>query len=660
MSERGLQSPGSTGDQPANKLPKASGVADWMFLQPSILDQMHDAVIVVDLQGVVTGCNRAVADMYGYTPEELTGQNVAVLYTEEDLPLLRDTILPAVLETGEYRGEVRILTRTGERPYIHLSVALLRDGDGKPVGMVGFSVNVTAQKLGDLAMQRAGEVERERDALQASSAHMQLLFNAVENAEDVVLITEAEPKDLPGPRIVYANKSFERMTGYSRAEVVGKTPRILQGVKSDRAALDRIGAALKTWTPVRERLINYRKDGVEFVTDLSIFPVADEKGWYTHWIAIQRDITEAYAIEQRLRESEESYRVLAEAIPQLVWTASGNGKKLFCNRKYLEYTGAQSLEELDTLWVKYVHPDDQARAQATWERAKASGEQYSCEYRLRRKDGVYRHFLARAEPLRSAEGVVERWLGASTDIEEQKQTEAALRHTEKLAAAGRLAASLAHEINNPLSAAINSIYIVMLDTALSEGNRAYLQQAEAELARVAHVTTQTLGFFRQSTPPMLADVGAVMTSALSLFSGRFEAHSIGKVKLYRARADVFCCRDEMQQVFVNLISNSLDAVGARGRVTVHVAGGRLWNAERTPGVRVTIADNGVGIPVQLQEKIFDAFMSTKEATGTGLGLWVVQNLVKKHEGKIKLRSSTGARRHGTVISIFLPYENGLR
>lgn len=641
---------------PAGEFPRTTRVADWMFLQPSVLDHTHDAVIIADLEGVVLGCNRAVVDIYGCTPEELTGKNVAVLYAEDDLPLLRNTILPAVLETGEFRGEIQTRTRTGGRPYIHLSVALLRDEDKKPVGMVGFSVNVTSQKLGDLAMLRTGDVERERDALQESSGRMQLLFNAVEKAEDVVVITEAEPTDQPGPRVLYVNQAFERMTGYNRTEIIGQTPRILQGPKSDRAALDRINAALKTWTPIRERLLNYRKDGTEFYVELSIFPLADEKGWFTHWISIQRDVTEQHALEERRFESEESYRILTECLPQLVWASSGDGKKVFCNSRYFEYTGAQSLTEVDELWADFVHPDDQARVVAKWKQSIATGQRYECEYRFRRKDGVYRHFLAQAMPIPAADGTVERWLGSSTDVHDQKLTEVALRHTEKLAAAGRLAASMAHEINNPLSAAINSLYIVMLDANLSDGNRAYLQQAEAQLARVAHVTTQTLGFFRQSTAPVTADMGQIMNAALSLFSERFETHGIGLIKLYRLAAPMLCCRDEVHQVFVNIISNALDAIRTRGRVVVHIAESHLWNDAGTAGVRVTIADNGEGVPVEVRGRMFEAFMSTKEATGTGLGLWVVKNLVEKHKGRVAVRSSTNRRRHGTVVSIFFPYD----
>ena len=123
---------------PDAKQPTASRVADWMFLQPSILDQMHDAVIVTDLDGIVLGCNRAVADTYGYTPKELTGKDIGILYSEENRNLLKDEIYPIVLSTGKYRGEFQKITRTGELIYVSLSIAPLRDEEGKPVGMAAF------------------------------------------------------------------------------------------------------------------------------------------------------------------------------------------------------------------------------------------------------------------------------------------------------------------------------------------------------------------------------------------------------------------------------------------------------------------------------------------------------------------------------------------
>lgn len=626
-----------------------------MFLQPSILDQMHDAVIITDLQGIVQSCNRAVANIYGFTPEELTGKSVAVLYPEEDQDRLQNEVLPAALGVGEFHCELRNRTRTGDYIYIHLSLTLLRDPGGNPVGFVGFSVNVTAQKLGQFVLEHSSRVEREHEALQQSSAHMRLLFSAVENAEDVVLITETDCVDEPGPRILYANRAFERMTGYSTGEVIGRTPRILQGPKTDRATLDRIREALQSWKPIREQLTNYRKDGSEFRVDLSIFPLPDERGRYTHWIAIQRDVTEQHLLQERLYWSEEQYRVFAESIPQLVWASTADGTKTFCNRRYLDYTGAESFAELGSNWISYIHPDDQARVLADWNRALASGEAYDCEYRLRGKDGVYRYFLARATPERDSDGKIRRWLGSSTDVDQKKCTEAALRQTEKLAVAGRLAASIAHEINNPLTSVLNSIYLAKADTELSEQTRFYLQQADDELARVAHVTTQTLGFFKQSTAPVLTDVAGVMDSVLALFAGRLKAANITIDKKYRVRSHVKCYRDEIRQVFANLISNAMDAIRMDGRISVHIASASLWNEVHPSGLRITVADTGARIDEELRSRVFDPFVSTKQATGTGLGLWVAKDIIEKHKGQITLRSCTSPSRHGTVFSIFLPY-----
>ena len=635
----------------------ASRVADWMFLQPRILDQMHDAVIVTNLDGIVQCCNRAVSDIYGFTPEELAGQSVAVLYPEEDREHVLSAMLSVVHEKGEYRGELRNRTRAGQDIYIHLSVSVLRDEDGTPVGMVGFSIDVTAQKLGGLALQHANAMERERDAMEESAAHMQLLFSAVEKGEDVVLITEAEPIDSPGPRVVYVNRAFQRMTGYTADELIGRTPRVLQGPKTERAALDRIRKALKALTPVREQITNYRKDGTEFRVDLSIFPLANAEGWFTHWIAIQREITHEYMLQQELQRSEERYRILAESIPQFVWASDADGTKIFCNQRYLDYIGAGSLTQLDSSWLMSVHPDERDRVISTWQHAVATGEPYTCEYRMRRKDGVYRHFLARATASRNADGAVERWMGSTTDIHDQKLAETALRQTEKLAAAARLASSISHEINNPLAGAINSIYLVTLDPALSESSRAFLLQAEAELARVAHVTRQTLGFFRQSTAPVMVRLSELMDSALLLFERRLASHAVMVDRRYRTCPEFYCCSDELRQVFANLISNSLDAMPFSGRMLIHISEARLWNEARTPGIRVTLADTGHGVPSDLRDRIFDPFVSTKEATGTGLGLWVVKDLVQRRGGEVRLRSSTDPAHQGTVVTIFFPHAN---
>jgi signal transduction histidine kinase len=285
-----------------------------------------------------------------------------------------------------------------------------------------------------------------------------------------------------------------------------------------------------------------------------------------------------------------------------------------------------------------------------------SGEPYLNEYRIRRHDGAYRSFLVRAIPVRNDAGEIERWLGSATDIHDQKLAEETLRRTEKLAAAGRLAASIAHEINNPLEAVTNALYLALMDSSLSVETRTYLTMAEQELARVAQVATQTLRFHHQSVAANGADVSGIMDSALALYLPRFEACEIAVEREYEAGQMLFCRGDELRQVFSNLLSNAFDATRTGGRLVIRIRASRMWRGEGGTGLRVTIADTGEGIPVELRKKIFEPFVSTKDATGTGLGLWVSDGIVQKHKGRITLRSKTGGAVHWTVFSVFLPFD----
>ncbi len=630
--------------------------ADWMFLQPQMLDLMHDAVITTDLNGTITGCNRAVSSVYAYTSEELVGQNVTILYAEEDAKMLSKTILPSVLETGLFRGEVRNRTQNGDYIYVHLSVALLRDADGTPTGMVGFSVDVTAQKLGSLAVRRSEEVEREIREHKAWSAKLEMLFAAVERAEDVFVITEAEPIDDPGPRILYVNRAFQRLTGYTPEEVLGKTQRILHGPRTDEIVLQRIRTALTRCQPIREELINYRKDGSEFWVDVSMFPIADEKGKYTHWMTIQRDTTVQNEIREKLLDGESRQRFLTETMPQLLWTADSEGRCTYVSRSCAEFLGMESREVLDGGWFSCVHPDDLAITAARWREAVETGTNFSVEYRLRRNDGQYLWFLHRASPRRNESGKIIEWVGTSTDIAMQKHAEEALRQSEKLAAVGRLAASIAHEINNPLSSVTNLLYLMGSHPSLDRVVRAYVRTAQEELARVSEITTQTLRFYKQSTSPAPARVAEIMDSVLSLFRRRILASNLQLKREYERTETLRCLAGEIRQVFGNLIANAVEASPEGGKLTIRIRPMRRFAGRQRLGVRITIADSGKGIAPEHLPHVFEPFFTTKGITGTGLGLWVTKDLVARHDGVISLRSSTRRGRSGTVISIFLPYE----
>ena len=350
------------------------------------------------------------------------------------------------------------------------------------------------------------------------------------------------------------------------------------------------------------------------------------------------------------------FRDLAESLPQFIWVADHAGVKTYCNRKYLQYTGMQSVDEMNRHWQDCVHPDERKMTSEAWKRCIQSQAPYFSEYRLRRYDGVYRYFLARALPLRNEAGEIQQWLGSSTDVHDQKVAELALRKAEKLAAAGRLAATVAHEINNPLTALTNSIYLALQDQALSESTRRYLKLAENELVRVAHVTTRTLNFHRQSSPPTIVDLASLMDSVLGVYADRLKGAAVEVERDYRPGAFLRCLADDVRQVFAILISNSIDATALGGRIRIRIKPAHPWKGTAVKGIRVVVADNGDGIPAGLRNRVFEAFMTTKDSTGTGLGLWVSDGIVRHHQGSLSFRSSTANPRHGTAFSIFFPFD----
>lgn len=239
-------------------------------------------------------------------------------------------------------------------------------------------------------------------------------------------------------------------------------------------------------------------------------------------------------------------------------------------------------------------------------------------------------------------------------IRQQVQAEEALRRTEKLAVAGRLAASIAHEINNPLEAVTNIVWLLQNDAGLPVEARNYLRTAQQELDRVAHITKQTLGFYREPSQATQIDVPELLEDVLGVFSARLRNKDIRVRRELDSRCKVAGRPGEIRQIFANLLSNSVDAVPNHGAIRIRCT---PTQSRGRRGVRIIFGDNGPGIPPANRSRIFEAFFSTKGAVGTGLGLWVVKDLVSKQGGSIKLRSRNGTGPSGTVFAVFLPSEH---
>jgi signal transduction histidine kinase len=226
----------------------------------------------------------------------------------------------------------------------------------------------------------------------------------------------------------------------------------------------------------------------------------------------------------------------------------------------------------------------------------------------------------------------------------------ALRRAEKLAVAGRLSASMAHEINNPLEAVTNLLYLTASASSLDQAKR-YVAIADHELARVSEITRQALRFHRGNMQPADVKVAEILDSALTLFALRLAAKGVVVDRRFDHSATIVGFGGELRQLVVNLISNSFDAMPAGGRLRLKVTRVSENHNGRRPGVRVVVADTGSGIPIGIRDKVLEPFISSKTDTGTGLGLWISSEIVRKHGGALRFRSRPGS---GTVFSIFLP------
>ena len=222
---------------------------------------------------------------------------------------------------------------------------------------------------------------------------------------------------------------------------------------------------------------------------------------------------------------------------------------------------------------------------------------------------------------------------------------------------GRLASSIAHEINNPLEAVTNLLYLASRTEDVAT-IRQYLETAEVELRRVSAITSQTLRFHKQTTSPNDVTPDQLIDSVLSIFQGRIANSRVKVERRRRVEQTVRCFEGEIRQVISNVVSNALDAMGASGgTLKLRTRLGRNWKTGEQ-GMVITIADTGSGMSSETRGKIFNPFFTTKSVTGTGLGLWVSKEIIDRHRGVLRVKSSQSEKHHGTVFAVFLPMDCG--
>jgi len=539
---------------------------------------------------------------------------------------------------GQIVDEHRILRPDGTVRWMQLRGQVRFEGEGKdrhPVRFSGTIFDITERKRTENAQRKSEERFRklfESDLLGIGTPHLAGGFDEV-------------------------NDEFLRIVGYSREDFEAGIVRWDWMTPPEYEELDRehVAEAIRrgSCTPYEKEY--FRKDG-------SRVPIlcgyASMESFPEHFIGFIQDLSIQKRTEEALRDREQRFSVLAESLPSLIFVTEYEGSFSYCNGRFLEFAGFAGKELALLRWESLIHAEDLPTTIDAWRRCMETGDAFLKEHRLRRHDGVYRWFLSRAMPVLDERGQVQRWFGSSTEIHEQKLAEQALRRSDKLAAMGRLAASVAHEINNPLTSVTNALYLARIDPTLNESTRGFLELADQELARVAQVATQTLRFYKQSTAPAVVDVSQIVEQVVQVFAARLKSLPVEVIRQYSGDCSLYCFGDELRQVFANLISNAQDAMPEGGRLRLRVRPEASARTGGGCGIRVVVADTGSGIPEDVRLQIFEPFVSTKADTGTGLGLWVSDGIVRKHGGKIRVRSHCGANQHGTVFSIFLP-QNGV-
>ena len=358
-----------------------------------------------------------------------------------------------------------------------------------------------------------------------------------------------------------------------------------------------------------------------------------------------QDITEAKEREARLRAVLERLSTAQKAAQTGSWEWHLRTNELFWSEEIPDIHGiaAEQYDGKLNTWIKTVHPEDVAAVRAAIREAlKNPKEEYYSEFRVIRPNAEIRWVCSHGRVLVDEQGRLERMVGITTDITQRRLEEEALRRSEKLAATGRLAASIAHEINNPLAAVTNLLYLMR-----NGHNNEYLRMAEQEVARISSIVKQTLGFYRENPSPVLVNLADLIDEVVAVFRTRIRARDVNIETRYWCKESINGFSNELSQVFGNLIGNALDAMRPGGTL-------RLRTVACQRGLRVTVADNGSGIPPGDLSKIFQPFFTANKEGGVGLGLWLAKEIVEKHGGAIRVRSNTGSQRHGTVFMIWLP------
>lgn len=605
----------------------------------SACERMTGSREAYKLLGIPMGSNPSLSVAESERPSHFRVFEGEVELTPESMPVQR-----AASSGQDVRNcEINLKFNDGTSRDLFGNAVPLFDEQGNSRGAVGAFIDIT-----------------ERNRAEAELRGSEVLYrNTFEIAP--VGIAHVDPVDGKWLRF---NDAVCSITGYSRPEL--ETMRFSDITHPDDLESD--------WQRARQLLVGkvaqydmekryVRKDGSLVWVHLTVSLVKHDDGSPKHFVSIIEDISERKRAQAALDESDSKFRMSVETVPQAFAMFSSvrdsEGKIVDF---HVEYANAAGLADIGLQADEYIGRnvcevlpahrqsgllEQYIQAVETDTPFHTKAFRFCDEFGGQLSERWYEVHASKWQ-----DGLVVAW----QNITEQKRSEEALRRAEKLAVAGRLALSISHEINNPLEAVTNILYLIGLDQTLQQETRSHVEMGLRELQRVSHLVTQTLRYGKSSSQLTETDLREIADSALSLFQSRILAAGIEVEREYRTDQMVKGYPHELRQVIANLVSNAYESMKSGGKMRIRISKARSWSKPDIVGLRVTVADTGAGIPENVRHRLFEPFFTTKFETGTGLGLWVCSEVVGRHRGQISFRSSTAPGGRGTVFSIFLPVD----
>ncbi len=492
-----------------------------------------------------------------------------------------------------------------------------------------------------------------------------VLGAAVDQFNDIVVVTAAEPGLDPGPRFLFINPAFERITGYTVEEALGRTPEFLRGPGTSRTELARIEAALSARRPIRAELLNYRKDGTAIWLEIEASITRSPSTQTEYFVFIERDVTERKRTEEAQLERERSIAMLFSNLPGMAYRRlnDGNSTMEFVSAGCRELTGYEPEAIVGNRLASYesiIAADDRKAVREVVSRAVGRGEPFEVTYRIRTRMGILKWVWERGRAAPGPGGSAGSLEGFITDITERKLLESQVLQNQRLESVGTLAGGIAHDLNN-VFAPIMMAGDLLAGKGADDESGQLLGMIAASARRGAELVRQILLFARGMEGPRVAVNPAALFTEVRTFLESTLPKSIRlNIQVEPNVSAISGDPVQLHQVLLSLSVNARDAMPSGGRLSISASNAAVSasaprpHPDAVPGtfVRIDVSDTGGGIPDILKGQIFDPFFTTKGVgRGSGLGLSTARAIVKAHCGFITFVSTEGI---GTTFSIFLP------